>query len=559
MVCSLQRTASHAAALAPPTSYLTVPWGTALAGVVSGRTTILQRTTQQQPRRPTDNELVDDGTTQGLRIKECSLAPTATLTLIAQQTTAASLTANLTRSALVVVTMAFPTSISRCLPSIRTCFLTFFMLATRLLALVPSTCSTDPLSVIELIVDFDRISALGMSDVFQAYQLVQPNVTFSTRVQTSQPSIADVAADAVDFAMLSTGLTSAQAVLYPQLQTFPAMCSAVVPIYRLDALSGALLVLSRPALAAIYAGHVTWWNDSAIQSTNTATLPSLPIRVVYQGELSAVSTMFVTALAKFYLGFPIAASSTPIWPLGSYAAYGSGTGQTGVSAAVLTVDGSVGYAPQSNALAAGVDVAHMINWANQTVSPTSASITAAVTEVASGYSQIKRQTAQLDYTDGHGAQAWPIPILVSMLLDLTTSRSTCHQRAAVVDFWTWYYTSSVPAALLAQRQYATIPAFLQSQLDPVTALQTTVMCRGSPAFTTTSASVRLLGTSSGTQFVANLLSQAYMSVDNSVSWQPQVGSDELVMDQVYNAEVDIGFFIPGQLTEDTRYNRGNRV
>jgi hypothetical protein len=31
-----------------------------------------------------------------------------------------------------------------------------------------------------------------------------------------------------------------------------------------------------------------------------------------------------------------------------------------------------------------------------------------------------------------------------------------------------------------------------------------------------------------------------------VSWQPQSTSDELAMDQVLNAEVDIGFFIPGQ-------------
>ena len=496
------------------------------------------------------DEVVDVGTFAGYRLHQRSAACTAARTSTAQPNTSALLTALINHSPSTVTTMNPPVVHHRqwALPA-RRCLLSFKVLAACFLALAPSSSRADSLSTIELAVDFDRISALGMSDVFQAYQLVQPNVTFTTATQTSQPNIADVAADAVDFAMISTGLTAAQAVLYPQLQTFPAMCSAVVPIYRLDELSSAPLVLSRPALAAIYAGHVTWWNDSAIQSTNTATLPSLPIRVVYQNELSAVSSMFLTALNKFLPGFPIVASSLPTWPLGSYAAYGSGTGQTGVSAAVLTVDGSIGYAPQSNALAAGVHMAHMINWANQTVSPTSASITAAVTEVASGYSQIKRQTAQLDYTDGHGAQAWPIPILVNLLLDMVNSRSTCHQRAAIVDFWTWYFTSSVPAALLAQRQYSTIPAFLQTQLDPVTALQTTVMCRGSPAFTATSASVRLLGTASSTQFLVNLLSQAYLSVDDSVSWQPQTGDDELVMDQVLNAELDIGFFIPGQLTQ----------
>ena len=323
--------------------------------------------------------------------------------------------------------------------------------------------------------------------------------------------------------------------------------SAVVPIYRLDALS-APLILSRPALAGIYAGSIRWWNDTAIQSTNTATLPQQPIRVVYQGELSAVTQMWLTALKKMMSGFPITPSSLPTWPLTSYAAYGSGTGLTGVSAAVLTVDGSIGYTPQSNSIAAGVDMASIINWAGQTVSASASTVTAAITEVSSGYTAVKRQTLQLDYTDGHGALSWPIPILTNLMIDLVNTRGTCHQRAAVVDFWTWYYTSSVPAGLLANRQYATIPAFLQSQLNPVSALQTTVMCRGSPAVSVVSATARTLSTSTGTQFISALLANAYLSVDAAVSWQTEVTDDELAMDQVINAETDIGFFIPGQAT-----------
>ena len=326
---------------------------------------------------------------------------------------------------------------------------------------------------------------------------------------------------------------------------FPVLCSAVVPIYRLDALTGATLVLSRASLAGIYAGSITWWNDSAIQLTNNGVLPALPIRVVYQGELSAVTSMLLTALNKFEPGFPIPASSLPTWPLHSYAANGSGTGVTGVSAAVLTVDGSIGYAPQSNALAAGVSVASMVNWAGQTVEATSWSITAAITEVSSSYVSIQGATQQLDYTDGHGAQSWPIPILGNLLVDMVASRGTCHQRAAVVEFWQWYYTSSIPAGLLATRQYATIPAFLQSRLSPVQTLQTELMCRGSPATTVQEASGRTLATSSGAGFLNTLFSQAYLFVDSTVSWQTQFSDDQLALDQVVSAEVDIGFFIPG--------------
>ena len=386
-----------------------------------------------------------------------------------------------------------------------------------------------------------------MGDIFQAYQLVQPSVTVTTHTTTSQPIIASVATTSIDFGVISTGLTTAQAASYPHLQAFPVLCSSIVPIYRLDSLSGTL-VLSRAALAGIYAGRITWWNDTRIQSTNTGTLPTLPIRVVYQGELSAVSQIFLTALSKFISGFPITPSSLPIWPLGLYAAYGSGTGVTGVSAAVLTVDGSIGYAPQSNALAAGVKFASIINWANQTIAATSSSITAAITEVASGYTSVKRQTQQLDYTDGHGALSWPIPILSNLLVDMVNSRGTCHQRATVVEFWTWYYTSSVPAGLLANRQYSTIPSFLLTQLNPVEALQTSLLCRGSPATTIVSATARSLSVSTGSQFLSALLANAYLSVDSSVGWATRLADDELVMDQVINAETDIGFFIPGQRT-----------
>ena len=419
--------------------------------------------------------------------------------------------------------------------------------ACLLLALLLSVhTSADDLSAISLLVDVDRISALGMSDILSAYQLVQPNVSFTSAIGSSQPNIADVAANAVDFALLSSGLTAAQHATYPQLQMFPVLCSSVVPIYRLDGLVGATLVLSRAALAGIYAGSITWWNDSVVQATNSVALPSKRIRVVYQNELSAVNSIFITALSKFQPGFPVKASSTPTWPLGSYAAYGSGIGLTGVSAAVLTVDGSIGYAPQSNAIAAGVDLASLINWANQTIVSSAASITAAITEVTSGYSVVRLQTQALDYTDGHGSKSWPIPILTNVLVDMTNSRGTCHQRAAVVAFWTWYYTSSVPAGLLAQRGYASIPSFLHTQLDPVATLQTQLMCRGSPAYSATMASTRTFGVSDGGKFLISLFSQAYLTVDSAVRWQQLTSSDELAMDQLINAEVDVAFFMPGQ-------------
>ena len=427
-------------------------------------------------------------------------------------------------------------------------FFLHLLLILLLTAAVPCARSAILLSQLSLLVDVDEVASFGLSDVFSAYQLVQPNVTFTSTLQTTTQSTVDVSSATVDFAVVSNGLTTTEAATYPHLQLFPVLASALVAVYRLDALGTATLVLSRQALAAIYAGNVRWWDDPAIQSTNLATMPHQVIRVVFDYEPSDVSLIFSTALNHFQSGYPVAASTLPDWPTHLYLDWDIATGVTGVPAMVLNEDAAIGFAAQSNALAVDVSIASMINWANQTVAATSATITAAITEKTSGYSAIKRQTEQLDYTDGHGAMSWPIPILSNLLVDMTNSRATCHQRAALVEFWSWYYMSSVPATLLANRQYSPIPAFLQSQLDPVSALQTSLMCRGSPAVTVVSASSRTLSTSTGTQFLSTLLAEAYTSVDASVSWEAAVYDDELVMDQVINAETDIGFFIPGQHT-----------
>ena len=104
-------------------------------------------------------------------------------------------------------------------------FLRLVVALLLLLCFAPSTieCSS-LLSSLDLLVDVDRISALGFADIFQSYLLVQPNVTITSQIKTSQPSIADVASNAVDFGIISTGLTAAQASLYPQMQAFPVLC-----------------------------------------------------------------------------------------------------------------------------------------------------------------------------------------------------------------------------------------------------------------------------------------------------------------------------------------------
>ena len=162
-----------------------------------------------------------------------------------------------------------------------------------LLSCPPCTSqSATNLTSISLIVSYDRFANLALKDVTLAYRVQQPDVSFTIVASSSAAAIvAGVIAHEFDFGSTSAGLTAAQAATYPEMNLYPILASGVAPIYRLDAFTatGAVLVISRAALAAIYEGQLTWWNDSRLQSTNSlVTLPAQRINVVYHNESLAL-------------------------------------------------------------------------------------------------------------------------------------------------------------------------------------------------------------------------------------------------------------------------------
>ena len=202
------------------------------------------------------------------------------------------------------------------------------------------------------------------------------------------------------------------ALLHPTVSSFPFLATAIVPVYGLDALgSFAALVFSRTALAKIFNGEITWWNDTEIQSTNTAvTMPALPITIMYENESSAINQVFLESLCKFYTPIctTVPSSSTPTWPLSSYAAYTSSTGASGVAGMVSTIDGALGYSTIAAALQTTASVGSMINLANSIVAPSATSVQYAV--VGLGVLTLQAGSQTLDLTDSSGALAWPMSL-----------------------------------------------------------------------------------------------------------------------------------------------------
>jgi PBP superfamily domain len=135
----------------------------------------------------------------------------------------------------------------------------------------------------------------------------------------------------IDFAGSDSILKSADYNAFSDLQMFPALAGAVVPVYNipeLRAILNASLVLSRQNIADIFKGKVLYWNDSTILNNNPLLRGTLkkvvhPINVVVRTDSSGTSEIFSVALSMFdpmglsapdySFGATVGTSSDPSW------------------------------------------------------------------------------------------------------------------------------------------------------------------------------------------------------------------------------------------------------
>ena len=111
----------------------------------------------------------------------------------------------------------------------------------------------------------------------------QGGVSVTFALMPTAPTVAVVHNETADIGVVDLALPAATLDAHPLLMQVPMFATAVVPCVNLPTLGdGDELVLSRATLAAIYLGHVRWWNDSAIAATNpllaaAGKLPPAPI------------------------------------------------------------------------------------------------------------------------------------------------------------------------------------------------------------------------------------------------------------------------------------------
>ena len=157
----------------------------------------------------------------------------------------------------------------------------------------------------------------------------------------------------------------------------PATAGSVVLAYNLPEVKN--LRLSREAMAGIYLGKITKWNDPAIVASNPDTaLPATPINVAYRSDGSGTTFVFTQHLAAISPEFDeqVGFDKSVTFPVGI-----GGKGNEGVTALIKQSPGTIGYIEFGYAEQNGLSCAALENKSGQFVAPTAESGAAALASV----------------------------------------------------------------------------------------------------------------------------------------------------------------------------------
>src|SRR5579863_910049 len=134
---------------------------------------------------------------------------------------------------------------------------------------------------------------------FDVYHTAHPNIQINYQAIGSGGGIRQLQAGTVDFGASDGPMSDEQlAQAKVKILHFPTVLGAVIPTYNIAGVTGELN-FTQKALAGIYLGTITKWNDPEITKANSGVnLPSTDIVVVHRADGSGTSYIWTDFLSK---------------------------------------------------------------------------------------------------------------------------------------------------------------------------------------------------------------------------------------------------------------------
>jgi phosphate transport system substrate-binding protein len=286
---------------------------------------------------------------------------------------------------------------------------------------------------------------------FDEYHKKDGKIQFNYQSVGSGAGIKQVTDGTVDFGATDGPMNDEQLKAYQDkhgspILHFPTVLGAVVPTYNVPGVSGALN-FTPEALAGIFLGKITKWNDPAIGGANKGVnLPATDIVVVHRSDGSGTTYVWTDYLAKVSDEWKskVSKGTSVNWPVGL-----GGKGNEGVTGLVKQTPNAIGYVELIYAAQNNIPYGAVKNSSGAFVKADLKS----VSEAAAGAAKDMPDDFRVSITNAPGKGAYPISSFTWLLIPQKISDS--EKRDSIKGFLKWMLADGQDYA--EQLSYAKLP------------------------------------------------------------------------------------------------------
>ena len=267
---------------------------------------------------------------------------------------------------------------------------------------------------------------------FDAYHKKFPNLAFNYQSIGSGGGIKQVTEGTVDFGASDGPMNDTQLKEFRDkhgfgILHFPTVMGADVPVYNVAGVNTDLN-FTPDALAGIFLGKITKWNDPELMKANPgAKLPAADIIVVHRSDGSGTTYIWTDYLSKVSKDWEtkVGRGTSVNWPVGL-----GGKGNEGVAGQVQQTPNSIGYVELIYAVQNKMKTGKVKNLAGALVEASLASVTAAAAS-----SKEMPDDFRVSITNAPGKDAYPISSFTWLLIPEKIADPA--KKKAIKDFLAW--------------------------------------------------------------------------------------------------------------------------
>ena len=300
---------------------------------------------------------------------------------------------------------------------------------------------------------------------FDGYHKKFPAFAFNYQSIGSGGGIKQVTEGTVDFGASDGPMTDVQIKEFRDkhgfgILHFPTVMGADVPVYNVAGINTDLN-FTPEALAGIFLGKITKWNDPELMKANPGLkLPAADIIVVHRSDGSGTSYIWTDYLSKVSKEWEtkVGRGTSVNWPVGL-----GGKGNEGVSGQVQQTPNSIGYVELIYAVQNKMKTGKVKNLAGAWVQASLGGVTAAAAS-----SKEMPEDFRVSITNAPGKDAYPISSFTWLLIPEKIADPT--KKKAIKDFLAWMLADG--QTMTSALAYAPLPkAVVAKELKAIAKIQ----------------------------------------------------------------------------------------